>query len=152
MFKKLIVIFVACSLFVFSPIGIVEAGAAEPSLAQCQGEPSKGTGWGTFWMIYGGLNAVGGVATILAAGSIADDDDYYGDDGGIEESTVRNIGIASTIIGGGLMGLGIGMRNSANSYNETCNNLLSYKSVQPGLGVEPMAKGDATGMKMIYRW
>lgn len=150
--KKIITVLVACSLFVFSPIGIIEANAAKPTLAQCQGEPSKGTGWGTFWMIYGGLNAVGGVATILAAGSIADDDDdYFGDDGGIEEGTVRTIGIASTIIGSGLMGLGIGMRSSANNYNETCTDLLSYKSIKPGFGLEPISR-KSTGIGLVYRW
>lgn len=140
MFKKLIVIFVACSLFVFSPIGIVEAGAAEPSLAQCQGEPSKGTGWGTFWMIIGGLNAVGGSVMVSSP-------DTYED---IYENP-RGVGIASLLVGGALAGLGIGMRHSANEYNEACANLLSHKSLKQGFGLEPIAK-EATGMRLVYKW
>lgn len=134
MFKKLIVIFVACSLFVFSPIGIVEAGAAEPSLAQCQGEPSKGTGWGTFWTIIGGLNAVGGG---LMIGSPDTYEDVY--------DNPRTAGIASAVVGAGLMGLGMHMRGSAISYNRACDDLLS------GLNLEPMEK-NATGMRLVYRW
>ncbi len=111
--KRILSLFVVL-VFVVGFSGITEVKAEEPTLAQCQGEPSKGSGWGTFWIIYGGLYAVGGVATTLAAGSIADDDDdYYGDDGGIEEGTVKIIGIASTVIGSSLMGLGISMRSSA---------------------------------------
>ena len=134
MFKKLIVILVACSLFVFSPIGIVEAGAAEPSLAQCQGEPSKGTGWGTFWTIIGGLNAVGGG---LMIGSPDTYEDVY--------DNPRTVGIASAVVGAGLMGLGMHMRGSAIGYNRACDNLLS------GLNLEPMEK-NVTGMRLVYRW
>ena len=149
--KRIMSLFVVL-VFVVGFSGTTEVEAAEPTLAQCQGEPSKGTGWGTFWMIIGGLNVVGGAVNTFAAGSIADDDDdYFGEDEGLTKGTVRTIGIASAVIGGGLMGLGIGMRSSANSYNETCSNLLSYKSIKPGIGLEPIAK-EATGMKLVYRW
>lgn len=150
--RKIISVLVVL-IFAVSFVGNVpKVQAAEPSLAQCQGEPSKGTGWGTFWMVIGGLNMVGGAVNTFAAGSIADDDDdYYYDDEGLTKGTVRTIGIVSMVVGGGLMGLGIGMRSSANNYNEACSNLLSYKSVKPGVGLEPIAK-EATGMRLVYRW
>ena len=127
-------------VFIVSFGGITEVRAEEPTLAQCQGEPSKGTGWGTFWTVIGGLNAVGGGMMI---GSPDTYEDLY--------ENPRTIGIASAIVGGGLMGLGMSMRSSANSYNETCANLLSYKSLKPGFGLEPIAK-KATGIGLVYRW
>ena len=57
--KNILVLFVAL-FFVIGFGGTTEVRAEEPTLAQCQGEPSKGTGWGTFWTVIGGLNAVGG--------------------------------------------------------------------------------------------
>ena len=133
---SLLVVFV----FVVGFSGITEVEAAEPTLAQCQGEPSKGTGWGTFWMIIGGLNAAGG---IVMASSPDTYEDVY--------DNPRTVGIASVVIGGGLMGLGINMRSSANKYNEACSNLLSYKRLEQGFGLEPIAK-EATGVKLVYRW
>ena len=128
-------------IFAVSFVGNVpEVQAAEPSLAQCQGEPSKGTGWGTFWMIIGGLNAAGGGMMI---GSPETYEDIY--------DNPRTVGIVSVAVGGGLMGLGIGMRSSANNYNEACSNLLSGRSLERGFGLEPIAK-EATGMRLVYRW
>lgn len=148
--RKIITVLVVCSICVFS-LANIEVRAAEPTLAQCQGEPSKGTGWGTFWMVYGGINTIAGVTTILAAGSIADDDDDYYDDDGLEKGTVKTIGIASTVVGTLLSGLGWSMRHNANNYNDACSNLLARKSLEPGFGLEPIAK-EATGMKLVYRW
>lgn len=138
--KKVIFSLIICSMCVFSFSGVQEAEAAEPSLAQCQGEPSKGTGWGTFWMVIGGLNAVGGS---MMVGSPDTYEDIY--------DNPRTVGIASMIVGGGLMGLGIGMRSSANKYNEACANLLSYKNLERGFELEPIAQ-KATGMRLVYRW
>lgn len=138
--RKIIPVLVVL-IFAVSFVGnTIEAEAAEPSLAQCQGEPSKGTGWGTFWMIIGGLNAVGGG---LMIGSPDTYEDLY--------ENPRTVGIASAVVGGGLMGLGISMRASANSYNEACSNLLSGRSLEQGFGLEPIAK-EATGMRLVYRW
>ena len=138
MSKKLIVISVVCSLFVFSPISVVEAGAKEPTLAQCQGEPSKGKGWGTFWMIYGILNAAGGAAMVSSP-------DTY------DFENPRAVGIGAIVVGGVLSGLGMNMRHSAGRYNEACSNLLSYKSLKPGFGLEPIAQ-KTTGIGLVYRW
>ncbi len=138
--KRVVSLFVAL-VFVVSFVGnAIEAEAKEPSLAQCQGEPSKGTGWGTFWMIIGGLYAIGGGAMI---GNPDTYEDLY--------ENPRTVGIASAALGGGLMGLGMGMRHSANKYNEVCTNLLSHKDSKFDFGLEPVAK-KATGMKLVYKW
>ena len=138
--RKIITVLVVCSLFVLSPIGNVEVQAEEPSLAQCQGEPSKGTGWGMFWTIIGGLNAVSGG---LMIGSPDTYEDIY--------DNPRTVGIASAVVGAGLMSLGMHMRGSAINYNRACNELLSYKNIKPGFGLEPIAK-KATGIGLVYRW
>lgn len=138
--KRILSLFVAL-VFVVSFVGnTVESEAREPSLAQCQGEPSKGTGWGTFWTIIGGLYVISG-------STMAGDPDTYED---IYENP-RTVGIAAALLGGGLMGLGMGMRHSANKYNEACVNLLSHRNSKPGFGLEPVAE-KATGMKLLYRW
>ena len=136
--KSILSLFVVL-VFAVSFVGNVpEAEAAEPSLAQCQGEPSKGTGWGTFWVVYGLLNAAGGAAMV------SDPDSY-------DFENPRAVGIGAIVVGGVLQGIGWHKRSSAQKYNETCTELLAYKNVKPGFGLEPIAK-EATGMQVVYRW
>ena len=127
--RKIITVLVVCSICVFN-LASFEAEAAEPTLAQCQGEPSKGTGWGTFWIIYGGLNSISGAALYSTA------DDYEG----ISKGTA----IGAMVVGGLLSGLGWSMRHSANSYNEACNQLLSNTNVEPAT-----TRGNTFA---VYRW
>ena len=117
---------------VFLPAGFTGAEAMQPSAAQCQGEPSKGTGWGTFWMIYGMLNAAGG-------GAMVSSPDSY------DFENPRGVGIGAIVVGGVIAGLGMNMRHSANEYNKACTKLLS------GVSLEPIERG-GTGLKLTYRW
>ena len=87
-------------------------------------------------IVLGSLNAAGGAA-------IAADPDTY--------NSSTSVGIVNILVGGGLAGLGVGMRSSANNYNKTCADLLSNSRLEPGFGLEPIAK-EATGMRLIYRW
>ena len=130
--KMMILGLVICSVCVFDFPGVTEAGAAEPSVAQCQGEPARGTGWGTFWMVYGMLNVAGGAAMV----SSPDSYDF---------ENPRGVGIGAIVVGGVLSGLGLNMRHSANEYNKTCAKLLS------GVSLEPIERG-GTGLKLTYRW
>ena len=127
--KRILSLFVAL-LFVAGCGGITEVRAEEPTLAQCQGEPSKGTGWGTFWIIYGGLNSISGAALYSTA------DDYEG----ISKGTA----IGAVVVGGLLSGLGWSMRHNANSYNEACSQLLSNTNVEPAI-----TRGNTFA---VYRW
>ena len=94
--KRILSLFVLL-VFIVSFGEITEVRAEEPTLAQCQGEPSKGTGWGTFWIIYGGLNSISGAAAYGVA------DDYEG----ISKGTA----IGAMVVGGLLSGLGWSMRH-----------------------------------------
>ena len=123
-------LFVVLVFFVVGFGGITEVRAEEPTLAQCQGEPSKGTGWGTFWIIYGGLNSISGAALYSTA------DDYEG----ISKGTA----IGAMVVGGVLSGLGWSMRHNANSYNEACSQLLSNTNVEPAI-----TRGTTFA---VYRW
>ena len=127
--RRILSLFVVL-VFVVGFSGITEVEAAEPTLAQCQGEPSKGTGWGTFWIIYGGLNSISGAALYSTA------DDYEG----ISKGTA----IGAVVVGGLLSGLGWSMRHSANSYNEACSQLLSNTNVDPAV-----TRGNTFA---VYRW
>ena len=127
--RRILALFVVL-VFVVGFSGITEVRAEEPTLAQCQGEPSKGTGWGTFWIIYGGLNSISGAALYSTA------DDYEG----ISKGTA----IGAVVVGGVLSGLGWSMRHSANSYNEACSQLLSNTNVDPAV-----TRGNTFA---VYRW
>ena len=127
--KRILSLFVVL-VFVIGFGGITEVRAEEPTLAQCQGEPSKGTGWGTFWIIYGGLNSISGAALYSTA------DDYEG----ISKGTA----IGAMVVGGVLSGLGWSMRHNANSYNEACSQLLSNTNVEPAI-----TRGNTFA---VYRW
>ena len=127
--KRILSLFVVL-FFVVGFSGITEVRAEEPALAQCQGEPSKGTGWGTFWIIYGGLNSISGAAAYGVA------DDY--------ENISKGTAIGAMVVGGVLSGLGWSMRHNANSYNEACSQLLSNTNVEPAI-----TRGTTFA---VYRW
>ena len=95
--KRILALFVVCGILVFN-VGNMEARAEEPSLSQCKGEPSKGTGWGTFWIVYGALNAAGGFVIMQ-------------DDSGRYENP-KAIGIGAIAVGGILNGIGWHKRSS----------------------------------------
>lgn len=127
--RKIITVLVVL-IFAVSFVGNVpEVQAAEPSLAQCQGEPSKGTGWGTFWIVYGILNAAGGAAMVSSP-------DTY------DFESPRAVGIGAIVVGGVLQGIGWHKRSSAQKYNKACTELLADTNVKPS--------NQAVGL--VYRW
>ena len=125
--KTIICTLIVCLSLSFIPLQ-AEAGEG-PSFTQCQAEPSKGTGWGTFWTYYGIINAASG-------GAMLGSEDQYG--------ITRGTAIGAIVVGGLISGMGMRMTSNANTYNEACEKALS------GLNLEPSKK--ATGVDLVYRW